>query len=146
MAVRTLFSRRWLLLTLALLLAGLAVLPLRLTRPENINESAFSRIELGMTREQVQIILNQVVPDVEWRTRSRCWLVYSEDSPDRIPPSATVWVELDEATNKTVDKGYIPQNAPAIWTHFVNRLNTTFGRDPPYPSSPQFFPSGLLDP
>jgi hypothetical protein len=117
----------------ALLLGFIALLPLVLPNPSNINSTKFDMLEVGMTREGVQKLLGQTGPPMLQIVSNRLYLVYSEDKPDRFPPGDWIWIELDPNTDKILMKSYARPEYAAFWEHAINRVCTAVGRRPPFP-------------
>ncbi len=128
--------RHWApLAAIAILLLGfILLLPLALSNPSNINSVKFDKLEVGMTQEDVQKLLGQGGPSAELIGFNRHTLVFSEDKPESFPPKDSIWVELDPLADKILAKAYVRPGYAEFWEHAINRVWTTMGRTPPFPS------------
>jgi hypothetical protein len=152
--MKWLFKRRWrffAFIPFALLATGYVWL---LSSPNSglITKANFDRIEPGMTRLEVEEILDPngrplvlldegVAPASRDSYLSLSWgnptVPYTDDRPDRFPPSDTIWIEFDRNAHKVISKRYDSATAGDYWQHFLTRVSIAIGRSPaPPPRSP----------
>jgi hypothetical protein len=152
--MKRLFRRRWLIFAFFpfVLLAGGYIWLLSSPDSGLFTKANFDRIQPGMIRLEVEEILDPqarplvfldevIAPAARDSDLSFSWgnptVPYTDDRPDRFPPSDTIWIEFDRNAHKVISKRYASATAGDYWQHFLTRVSTAIGRSPsPPPRSP----------